>query len=92
MNLANLYTKYRNSGFGIYAVSVDSDADLWQKACLIDRAYWTNVIDNKGLSSEFSKTYGIKALPNLILIGKDGTIIARQLEYGMLEELIKENI
>jgi thiol-disulfide isomerase/thioredoxin len=92
MNLNTLYAKFKKQGFEIYAVSVDSDADLWQKACLIDRAYWVNVIDTQGLASDVSKTFGIKALPNLILIGEDGTIIARQPEFKLLEKLIKENI
>ncbi len=92
MNLSPVYSRYNGRGFEIFAVSVDSDTDLWQKACLIDRAYWINVIDIKGVGSEFGKTYGIKTLPNLILVGKDGKIIARQQEFGMLEELIKENL
>jgi len=92
MNLSTLYTKFRSRGFEIYAVSVDSDTDLWQKACLIDRAYWINVIDTKGLASEFSKTYGIRELPDMILVAGDGTIIVRQPEFNQLESLIKKNL
>ncbi len=92
MNLTTLYNKYHNRGFEIFAVSVDSDADLWQKACLIDRAYWMNVIDTKGLASEFSKTYGVRQLPNMILVARNGTIIARQPELSQLESLIKMNL
>jgi thiol-disulfide isomerase/thioredoxin len=92
MNLSTLYTKFHSRGFEIYAVSVDSDTDLWQKACLIDRAYWINVIDTKGLASEFSKTYGIRELPDMILIAGDGTIIVRQPQFNQLESLIKKNL
>jgi len=92
MNLSTLYTSYHSRGFEIYAVSVDSDADLWKKACLIDRAYWTNVIDIKGLASEFSKTYGVRALPYLILVSKEGNVISRQMDFVQLEDLIKRNL
>lgn len=92
MKLSTLYNKFHSRGFEIYAVSVDSDTDLWQKACLIDRAYWTNVIDTKGLASEFSKTYGVRELPDMILIAKDGTILTRQPEFNQLESLIKMNL
>jgi hypothetical protein len=92
MNLSTLYNKFHSRGFEIYAVSVDSDADLWQKACLIDRAYWVNVIDAKGLASEFSKTYGVRELPDMILVAGDGTIIARQPEFNELESLLKMNL
>jgi hypothetical protein len=51
-----------------------------------------NVIDTKGLASEFSRTYGVRELPDMILIAKDGTIRARQPEFNELESLIKMNI
>jgi len=92
MNLSTLYNKFHSRGFEIYAVSVDSDADLWQKACLIDRAYWVNVIDTKGLASDFSKTYGVRELPDMILVAGDGTIIARHPEFNELESLLKTNL
>jgi peroxiredoxin len=92
MKLTTLYNKFHNRGFEIYAVSVDSDADLWQKACLIDRAYWVNVIDTKGLASEFSRTYGVRELPDMILVARNGTIIARQPQFNQLESLIKKNL
>jgi len=92
IKLTTLYSKYHAKGFEIYAVSVDSDADLWQKACLIDRAYWINVIDSRGLASDYSKTYGARELPNMILVARDGTIILRRPEFNQLESLIKKNL
>jgi hypothetical protein len=50
------------------------------------------VIDTKGLASEFSKTYGIRELPDMILIAGDGTIIVRQPQFNQLESLIKKNL
>lgn len=92
LNLSTLYSKYHSQNFSIYAVSLDSDVDLWQNACRIDKAYWVNVMDKKGIASDFSKKYGVKALPNFILIGKDGLIIARNPEFAQLEDLIKKNL
>jgi thiol-disulfide isomerase/thioredoxin len=92
MNLATIYTQYHNRGFEIYAVSIDSDAELWKKSFMLDKAYWIQVNDPKGLESDYSKTYAVKAIPYLILIGKDGKIIARDLIFGELGELIKKNL
>lgn len=92
MNLAGLFAKYHKRGFEIYAVSIDSDADLWKQAYLLDKAYWIHVNDAKGLESEYSKIYAVKALPKMILIGKNGNIIARDPTFGELEGLIKENL
>jgi thiol-disulfide isomerase/thioredoxin len=91
--LTALYNQYYTMGFTIYAVSVDSDPELWQNACSIDRiTSWINVIDPKGLASEYSKTYGVRGIPYLVLVGKDGKIIARNPEFDELQRLIQKNI
>lgn len=92
MNLTSIYIKYHDRGFEIYAVSVDSDADLWKKAYMLDKAYWIQVNDSKGLQSDYSKTYAVKAIPNMVLIGKDGNIIVRDPVFGELEGLIEKNL
>ena len=92
MNLTTVFNQYHRRGFEIYAVSIDSDAGLWKKSYLLDKAYWTHVNDPKGLESEYCKTYAVKALPMMILVGKDGKIIARNPALGELEVLIKKNI
>jgi thiol-disulfide isomerase/thioredoxin len=92
MNLATIYTQYHNRGFEIYAVSIDTDADLWKKSYMLDKAYWVQVNDPKGLESGYSKKYAVKAIPYMILIGKDGKIIARDPVFGELEALIKKNL
>jgi len=92
MNLTTVFNKYHKLGFEIYAVSIDSDADLWKKSYLLDKAYWTHVNDPKGLESEYCKTYAVRAIPGMILIGKDGNIIARDPAFGELESLIRGNL
>lgn len=92
MNLTPVYSRFHDSGFEIYAVSLDSDTDLWKRAYMLDKAYWNQVIDTRGLESEYCKTYAVREIPRMILIGKDGRIIARDPEFNELEELIRKNI
>lgn len=92
MKLSTLFSKYYTRGFMIYGISVDTDPVLWQNAYLIDRTMWIQVNDPKGLASEYSKTYGVRAIPYLVLVGKDGKIIARNPDFEELEGLIKKNI
>ncbi len=92
MNLASIYTTYHDRGFEIYAVSIDSDADLWKKSYMLDKAYWIQVNDPKGLESDYCRIYAVKAIPMLILVGKDGNIIARDPVFGELAGLIKKNL
>lgn len=92
MFLSSLYTQYNDRGFEIFAVSLDSDRQLWRNACQLDRAYWVNVIDTVGLSSQYCKTYVVKAIPKTYLIGRDGKIIARDLNFNELKSKIKNNL
>jgi peroxiredoxin len=92
MNLTSIYSRNHDQGLEIYAVSIDSDIDLWKKAYMLDKAYWNQVIDTKGLESEYCKTYAVRSIPKLILIGKNGKIIANDPEFNELEELIRKNI
>ena len=92
LNLAPVYTRNHDRGFEIFAVSVDSDRELWKRAYMLDKAYWTQVIDTNGLASEYCKTYVVKSLPKLILVGKDGRIIAHNPPMRELEEMIRKNL
>ena len=92
MNLTPIYSRYHERGFNIYAVSIDSDTDLWKKAYMLDKAYWNQVIDTKGIESQYCKTYHVRSIPKLILIGENGKIIANDPEFNELEELIRKNI
>jgi len=92
MKLAPIYNQYHNRGFEIFAVSIDSDSDLWQKAYLLDKAYWIHVHDAKGLGSEYSKTYAVRSIPKMILIGKDGNIVEANVRLVELESLVRAKL
>ena len=59
---------------------------------MLDKAYRIQLNDPKGLKSDYSKTYAVKAFPTMYLIGKDGNIIVRDPVLGELEDLIKKNL
>ena len=92
MKLAPIYNQFHSRGFEIFAVSIDSDKDLWQNAYLLDKAYWIHVNDAKGLESEYCKTYAVRQIPKMILVGKDGNIIEANARLVELESLIKSNL
>ena len=92
LQLCSVFNKYHEKGFEIYAVSIDSDADLWQKAFMIDKAYWIHVIDVRGLTSEYCKTFAVRSLPKMMLISKNGLILSNNAELNDLDVLIKNNL
>jgi len=75
-NLKIQYQLYKDKGFEIISVSVDTDRKSWLKAITDDGLTWLQVSDLKGFNSEAVKSYGIGGVPSFFLIGRDGKIIA----------------
>ncbi len=88
-----LYNKYKTKGFDVFSVSLDQNKDPWLKAIQADNLIWNNhVSDLKGWGNEAARLYSVTSIPNPILLGKDGTIIARgaSLRGEALEAKLKE--
>jgi peroxiredoxin len=81
------YEKYKDKGFAILGVSIDTDRNAWQKAIKTDNLIWAQLIDS---TTEISKIYGIDAIPKNFLIDPSGKIVAKNLRGGALEDKLKE--
>ncbi|MGZ3921859.1 MAG: peroxiredoxin family protein, partial [Bacteroidia bacterium] len=57
-----------------------------------DNLTWQHVSDLKGWGNEVGKMYSITSIPQNILVGKDGKIIAKNLRGAALEEKLAEII
>lgn len=88
-NLVKLYPKYKNKGFEIFSVSLDTDLDKWKKAVAKDKATWPQVIDAGGWEAPTAMTWNIYALPTTYLIDRDGKLVAMDLEGKELEKALK---
>ncbi len=75
-NLKTQYELYKNKGFEILSISVDTDRKSWLKAIADDGLPWLQASDLKGFNSETVKLYGIGGVPSFFLIDRDGKIIA----------------
>jgi peroxiredoxin len=75
-NLKTQYQLYKDKGFQIISVSLDTDKKSWVKAISDDGLTWLQVSDLKGYNSEVVRSYGISGVPSFFLIGRDGKIIA----------------
>ncbi|MBP1613888.1 MAG: resA 8 [Bacteroidetes bacterium] len=92
-NLVKAYAKYKSKGFEIVGVSLDKDGQSWKDGIAQLNITWPQMSDLKFWDSEGSKLYAIRSIPHVVLIDKDGTIIARGLHgeelQAKLAELIK---
>jgi hypothetical protein len=64
--------------------------EKWMKAIHDDNLTWTQLSDLKFWDNEVAKQYGIRAIPQNLLIDPQGKIIAKNLRGEELEEKMNE--
>jgi thiol-disulfide isomerase/thioredoxin len=75
-NIVASYNKFKDKGFTIYSVSLDTDRSRWLKAIKADKLSWSyHVSQLKGWQSPICATFGIQSIPTNYLIDKDGKIL-----------------
>jgi peroxiredoxin len=89
-NLLKQYAAFKEKGFEILGVSVDSDKGKWLEAIKKDGLTWTQVSDLKGWESEARKVYGISGVPANFLISPEGKIIGSHLIGEALNKKLAE--
>jgi thiol-disulfide isomerase/thioredoxin len=74
--IVKCYEKYKDDGFTIMSVSLDTDKEKWKAAIIADKLTWSNhVSDLGGWNSKVGKIYKVNSIPFTVLIDKDGKII-----------------
>jgi peroxiredoxin len=89
-NIVRIHNKYKEKGFDVFGVSLDSKKDAWIKAISADSLNWTQVSDLLFWDSAPAKLYGIRGIPGNVLLDKQGKIIARNIHGKALEEKLEE--
>jgi len=90
-NIVKSYNKYRNRGFEIFGVSVDTDRKKWLAAIRADSLTWINTcsfLDMNG--NTVARAYGIIGIPQNLLIDPSGKIIAKNLRDEGLDKKLAE--
>jgi peroxiredoxin len=88
-NVVRMYNEYKDKGFEIFGVSLDQSRDKWLKAIADDKLTWPQVSDLKGWESAAAQKYNITAIPQTILLDKEGKIIAKGLRGDELEQKLE---
>ena len=89
-NIVKMYNEYKDKGFNILGVSLDSDKDAWLQAIKADHLAWTEVSDLDAWKNSAAIAYRIKGIPFNLLLDKNGIIIAINLRGIDLENKLKE--
>jgi len=84
------YNLYKDKNFEILGVSFDRKHEDWIKGIADDKLTWKHVSDLQGWNNAAGTLYGVKAIPQNILVNPEGVIIARNLHGDALKAKLAE--
>ncbi|MFI3279038.1 MAG: TlpA disulfide reductase family protein [Rikenellaceae bacterium] len=90
--LKELYEDYKDNGFEIYQVAIDTSKSTWINAIQNQGLSWISVCDFKGSGSSALTLYNVTSLPANFLISKEGVIVGGSLYGAELEKMIKAEL
>ncbi len=88
--LVKMYEDFKGKDFEIVGLSLDRDGEAWKKGIKDLNITWPQISDLKYWDSEIASTYGISSIPHLMIIDKDGKILARGLSADKAREKLEE--
>ena len=89
-NVKKVYDKFHDKGFEILSVSLDDKKDNWVNAIEKNDLNWGHVSSLKGWSCPVAKLYNVSGVPAMLLIDKEGKIVATKLRGDLLMEKVAE--
>lgn len=81
------YTTYKNKGFEVFGISVDSDPEDWKKAVNADKLQWIVVNDASG---DIAVKWDVNYIPNSFLLDRQGKIVAINPSHSELVAHLKK--
>jgi peroxiredoxin len=93
-NVVKAFNKYKDKNFTVLSVSLDQPGkkEAWLNAIHKDGLTWTHVSDLKFWDNAVAKEYGIRAIPQNLLLDPSGRIIAKNIRGEELTKKLEEVI
>lgn len=88
-NVRAVYDEFKDKGFDVISVSVDTKEPAWRKALDEDKPSWQQVVDYRGTKDGLYKWYNLNGIPAIFLISNDGTIVAKGLRGSKIRETVE---
>ena len=90
--IRELQTKYGPNKFAVVGVALDGDKAKLAKFLQAKPLPWPQLHEPGGLDSRLAEEFGVLALPTMVLVGADGTVLDRNVSINGLEKRLDELI
>ena len=89
-NVKGVYDTYKDQGFDIIGVSLDTDETRLRNYLKKNNIAWRQIFSGQKWKSPLAQQYHIRSIPAPWLIARDGTLISREARGVKLERLVVE--
>ncbi len=89
-NIKKVYNTYKDKGFEVIGISLDIDEAKLRDFLKENDIPWRQVFDGQGRNSAIPQQYGIRSIPSMWLIDKDGKLISNNARGEKLENMVAE--
>jgi peroxiredoxin len=84
------YDKYHAAGFEVVGVSLDDDPAALREFVAEKEIPWPVILDSRDPRASLADRYGIKAIPAMFLVGRDGKVVSVRARGEALAALLAE--
>jgi thiol-disulfide isomerase/thioredoxin len=84
-----VYQRYHHEGFEVIGISLDQDKGALISYTEQNSMPWPEYFDGQGWGNAISHGLGIRSIPTMWLVGKDGTIITTDAREDLDAEVAK---
>lgn len=87
--MRQLYEDYKDKGLGIVGISLDDNSEAWVKAINDLKIEWPQVSDLKGWEAAPAQLFSVSAIPFIVVLDQEGTIINKNVRGEKLQQFIE---
>jgi len=88
-NVKRVYDQYHDKGFRIISISLDREKKALRQFVDKREIRWPQIYDaDRASDKQIARLYGVNAIPQMILVGRDGKIIDTRLRGPALEKAV----
>ena len=90
--LEAVYEKYHNRGFDIIGISLDVDETVLREFIEENPSPWRQIFDGKGYKGPLVQHYGVRSLPRMFLLDREGKVISVNVRDNHLDKLVAKQL
>ncbi|MFZ5831878.1 MAG: TlpA family protein disulfide reductase [Planctomycetota bacterium] len=93
-NIREVYNKYHEKGFDVIGINLDDDVTSVREFLAQNPLPWNQLVsadeNARGMDSPMAVRYGVMAIPEVVLVGKDGKVAALEARGPQLWEEVQK--